>query len=49
MFRERRRRVCFVATIALGLVMALMIPFVAQGRISSPARRSSSNGTPSRR
>lgn len=31
MFRERRRRVCFVATIALGLVIALMIPFVAQG------------------
>ncbi|MGI8690979.1 MAG: hypothetical protein ACR2M3_20560 [Thermomicrobiales bacterium] len=31
MFRERRRRVCFVATIALGLVVALMIPFIAQG------------------
>jgi len=31
MFRERRRRVCFVATITLGLVVALMIPFVAQG------------------
>jgi len=31
MFRERRRRVCFVATIALGLVVAIMIPFVAQG------------------